>query len=108
MSISGGFDASEIEADAMAIEAPRMFQGKLREYQLKGLRWLVNVYNNGINGILADEMGFFLFTFVFLFKWILTLKHRLGKTIQSMALLGHLAEEKVFFSFCFHSFQLHY
>jgi len=30
--------------------------GKLREYQLQGLNWLISLYNNGINGILADEM----------------------------------------------------
>ena len=41
----------------MSIETPSLFRGKLKEYQLRGLRWLVNLYNNGINGILADEMG---------------------------------------------------
>ncbi|KAG4927837.1 hypothetical protein JHK85_054323 [Glycine max] len=45
------------------------------KYQLKGLQWLVNCYEQGLNGILADEMG-------------------LGKTIQAMAFLAHLAEEK--------------
>ncbi|GJT52392.1 DNA helicase INO80 isoform X2 [Tanacetum coccineum] len=47
----------------------------LKDYQLKGLQWLVNCYEQGLNGILADEMG-------------------LGKTIQAMAFLAHLAEEK--------------
>jgi hypothetical protein len=28
----------------------------LREYQLQGLNWLIHLYDNGINGILADEM----------------------------------------------------
>ncbi|KAM7505400.1 hypothetical protein LguiB_004304 [Lonicera macranthoides] len=49
--------------------------GSLKGYQLKGLQWLVNCYEQGLNGILADEMG-------------------LGKTIQAMAFLAHLAEEK--------------
>ena len=49
--------------------------GELKEYQLKGLRWLDNLYSQGINGILADEMG-------------------LGKTIQAIALLAHISEEK--------------
>lgn len=31
-------------------------QGKLRDYQLAGLNWLIRLYENGINGILADEM----------------------------------------------------
>lgn len=30
--------------------------GKLREYQMQGLNWLIHLYDNGINGILADEM----------------------------------------------------
>eukprot|EP00250_Pteridium_aquilinum_P019700 c24539_g1_i9 orf=448-5037(-) len=54
---------------------PTLFEGILKEYQLKGLQWLVNCYEQGLNGILADEMG-------------------LGKTIQAMAFLAHLAEEK--------------
>lgn len=31
--------------------------GDLKEYQLSGLQWLVSLYNNKLNGILADEMG---------------------------------------------------
>ena len=30
--------------------------GKLKDYQLKGLQWMVSLYNNRLNGILADEM----------------------------------------------------
>ncbi|KAJ8899032.1 hypothetical protein K2173_008857 [Erythroxylum novogranatense] len=57
------------------VQTPDLFKGSLKEYQLKGLQWLVNCYEQGLNGILADEMG-------------------LGKTIQAMAFLAHLAEEK--------------
>lgn len=57
------------------IEVPKSFLGELKEYQLKGLRWLDNLYSQGINGILADEMG-------------------LGKTIQAISLLAHISEEK--------------
>jgi SNF2 family DNA or RNA helicase len=57
------------------IEAPKSFTGDLKEYQLKGLRWLDNLFEQGINGILADEMG-------------------LGKTIQAISLLAHLSENK--------------
>ncbi|KAF3326206.1 DNA helicase INO80-like isoform X1 [Carex littledalei] len=57
------------------VQTPELFNGTLKEYQLKGLQWLVNCYEQGLNGILADEMG-------------------LGKTIQAMAFLAHLAEEK--------------
>ncbi|KAF9593859.1 hypothetical protein IFM89_025650 [Coptis chinensis] len=58
-----------------SVQTPEMFKGCLKEYQLKGLQWLVNCYEQGLNGILADEMG-------------------LGKTIQAMAFLAHLSEEK--------------
>jgi DNA helicase INO80 len=47
------FDASH----SKVINAPRCFYGNLKEYQIKGLRWLDNLYEQGINGILADEMG---------------------------------------------------
>ena len=57
------------------LEQPKSFLGDLKEYQLKGLRWLDNLFEQGINGILADEMG-------------------LGKTIQAISLLAHLSEEK--------------
>lgn len=30
--------------------------GTLREYQMQGLNWMIHLYDNGINGILADEM----------------------------------------------------
>lgn len=30
--------------------------GTLKEYQIKGLQWMVSLYNNKLNGILADEM----------------------------------------------------
>jgi len=28
----------------------------MRDYQIHGLNWLISLYENGINGILADEM----------------------------------------------------
>lgn len=31
--------------------------GKLKDYQIKGLQWMISLYNNRLNGILADEMG---------------------------------------------------
>ncbi|KAL4590633.1 hypothetical protein LXL04_003570 [Taraxacum kok-saghyz] len=45
--------------------------GKLRDYQLEGLNFLVNSWRNDTNVILADEMG-------------------LGKTVQSVSMLGFL------------------
>ena len=34
-----------------------MIEGELRQYQLKGVKWLISLYQNGLNGILADQMG---------------------------------------------------
>jgi SWI/SNF-related matrix-associated actin-dependent regulator of chromatin subfamily A member 5 len=31
--------------------------GKMRDYQIEGLNWLIKIGKMGINGILADEMG---------------------------------------------------
>lgn len=28
----------------------------MRDYQIQGLNWMISLYHNGINGILADEM----------------------------------------------------
>jgi SNF2 family DNA or RNA helicase len=48
---------------------------KLRQYQLKGVEWMVSLYNNRLNGILADSMG-------------------LGKTASTIGLLAYLYENK--------------
>jgi DNA helicase INO80 len=69
------FSAVNQDSFTQLIQVPSSFRGTLKEYQLKGLRWLDNLYEQGINGILADEMG-------------------LGKTIQAIALLGHISENK--------------
>ena len=31
--------------------------GSMRDYQIRGLNWMISLYENGISGILADEMG---------------------------------------------------
>ncbi|XP_019444762.1 PREDICTED: ATP-dependent DNA helicase DDM1-like [Lupinus angustifolius] len=50
---------------------PLLSGGKLKSYQLKGVKWLISLWQNGLNGILADQMG-------------------LGKTIQTIGFLAHL------------------
>lgn len=45
-------DMDELESSEL-IGEPRMFVGQLKEYQKKGVTWLVNLYEQGINGILA-------------------------------------------------------
>jgi ATP-dependent helicase STH1/SNF2 len=43
--------------------------GTLKSYQIAGLKWLVSLYNNKLNGILADEMGeYFRFDLILMFK----------------------------------------
>lgn len=34
-----------------------MMSAELRDYQLRGVRWLTSLWKNGLNGILADQMG---------------------------------------------------
>ncbi len=48
------------------IAAPPDLKATLRDYQLTGLKWMQNLRELGLNGILADDMG-------------------LGKTLQSLA-----------------------
>ncbi|KAI3704552.1 hypothetical protein L1987_74776 [Smallanthus sonchifolius] len=50
---------------------PLLTGGKLKPYQTKGVKWLISLWQNGLNGILADQMG-------------------LGKTIQTIGFLAHL------------------
>ena len=35
---------------------PYIHGGQMRDYQVQGLNWLISLYHNDINGILADEM----------------------------------------------------
>jgi superfamily II DNA or RNA helicase len=49
-------------------------RGKLMEYQLEGLNWMLYNFRHGRSVILADEMG-------------------LGKTVQVVALLSHFIQE---------------
>ncbi|XP_010263689.1 PREDICTED: ATP-dependent DNA helicase DDM1 [Nelumbo nucifera] len=50
---------------------PLLTGGELKPYQIKGVKWLISLWQNGLNGILADQMG-------------------LGKTIQTIGFLAHL------------------
>ena len=37
-------------------QQPSTITATMRPYQIEGLNWLVKLHDNGINGILADEM----------------------------------------------------
>ncbi|MFI5980515.1 DEAD/DEAH box helicase [Streptomyces sp. NPDC051555] len=56
--------------DAQVVTAPPELRATLRDYQLRGLRWLVRMTELGLGGCLADDMG-------------------LGKTITLIALHLH-------------------
>ena len=72
------FDRDELLADIMGtlgdksrievLPEPKLFQGKLREYQQRGVAWLNYLESLGLNGCLADDMG-------------------MGKTVQVIARL---------------------
>ncbi|WOL16984.1 ATP-dependent DNA helicase DDM1 [Canna indica] len=68
-------DANMTEAQRTEKEqaelVPLMTGGKLKSYQIRGVKWLISLWQNGLNGILADQMG-------------------LGKTIQTLGFLAHL------------------
>lgn len=77
--------AQSVSNNVLHVSQPEMLTVKLKPYQLKGLNWLANLYEQGINGILADDMYLFLITSTHL-------NRGLGKTIQTISLLGWLAE----------------
>ncbi|XP_021956408.1 chromatin-remodeling ATPase INO80 isoform X2 [Folsomia candida] len=54
-------------------DSASLFSGKLKNYQILGVNWLSKLFDHGVNGVLADEIG-------------------LGKTVQSIAFLAYLAE----------------
>ena len=42
--------------EKVARQANMLSGGTLKDYQVKGLQWMISLYNNRLNGILADEM----------------------------------------------------
>ena len=50
-------DAAPLSTETVFTESPQYVNGKLREYQIHGLNWLISLFEHGINGVLADEMG---------------------------------------------------
>lgn len=50
----------QLHTDGSIAELPQpsIFQGVLKSYQIKGMTWLANLYDQGISGILADGEWF--------------------------------------------------
>uniref|UniRef100_A0AC35TTL7 Chromatin-remodeling complex ATPase chain Iswi n=1 Tax=Rhabditophanes sp. KR3021 TaxID=114890 RepID=A0AC35TTL7_9BILA len=64
-------EQSNGKAAYMFTNNPPFIKGEMRDYQIRGLNWLINLEFNGVSGVLADEMG-------------------LGKTLQTISLLGYM------------------
>lgn len=47
-----------------------VIKGEMCGYQLQGLNLMVSLHNNGLNGILADEMAMLLITPPFLYLFV--------------------------------------
>ena len=69
------YNFTHYKKEEITVQPSLLKGGTLKNYQLSGLSWLINLYINKLNGILADEMG-------------------LGKTIQTIALFCHIMEHK--------------
>jgi SWI/SNF-related matrix-associated actin-dependent regulator of chromatin subfamily A member 5 len=69
-------DGAEVDRNWTAglMAQPESIKGSMRNYQLKGLEWLLYMHEHGGNPILADEMG-------------------LGKTLQTIAFIATLKLE---------------
>lgn len=49
-------EADEHEATFLTQQPTTLGFGKMRDYQLEGLNWMIRLQENGVNGILADGM----------------------------------------------------
>ncbi|MFN7117451.1 MAG: DEAD/DEAH box helicase [Saprospiraceae bacterium] len=69
-------DDTKIEIEQVKnFRVSRKLKAKLRPYQLDGVKWLVQLYENDLGACLADDMG-------------------LGKTLQTIAALLYAKEQK--------------
>ena len=50
-------EADEHEATFLTAQPSTLSFGKMRDYQLEGLNWMIRLQENGVNGILADEVS---------------------------------------------------
>jgi hypothetical protein len=73
------------------VRTPILLRGTLRPYQRSGLEWLASLHTNNLNGILADEMGLGYNHNVSACQPRMLTCWLLRKTIQTIALLAHLA-----------------
>ena len=84
------YAVAPIEWDPQSkVKPPLLLRGTLRPYQQAGLEWLASIHTRNLNGILADEMGLGQVRRCYRKSKLLIACNR--KTIQTIALLAHLA-----------------
>jgi non-specific serine/threonine protein kinase len=71
------FKDSLILQEAIEYQASDLVKATLRPYQIEGVKWLLEHYNNGLGACLADDMG-------------------LGKTLQTLTTLVAVQEQLEF------------
>lgn len=64
--------------------------GEMRPHQIQGLNWMISLYKSGTCGILAGELTPFPCCEVFTYFSRVSDEMRLGKTLQTISLLGYL------------------
>lgn len=60
-------EADEHQATFLTSQPTSLGFGKMRDYQIEGLNWMIRLQENGVNGILADEVSL-MFWFFFLYS----------------------------------------
>lgn len=60
------FEEDEVAAVVRFDKTPSYIKGVMRDYQLRGLNWMISLNENNVNGILADEMGLGMMTMYFI------------------------------------------
>lgn len=95
-------EADEHEATFLTEQPSTLGHGKMRDYQLEGLNWMIRLQENGVNGILADEYvktfrfpplsSLVIVLFLTVSFGILETRMGLGKTLQSISVLVYMLE----------------
>lgn len=84
-----------LEVDLLIFSLCSLQGGTLKDYQLRGVKWLLTLYQHGVNGILADEMGLGPSYRNLPRHFVDFFLSRSGKTLQTIAFIASLRENQV-------------